>query len=119
MPIFAIFMFFLILSNFGFPGTINFVGEFLILVGAFEYSNTIVIFSSFAMILTLIYSLSFYSKIFFGSLQISFIRFYCECTRLEFYCLIIFCSLVIIFGLFPIFIFSYNISLYDIYNNII
>jgi NADH-quinone oxidoreductase subunit M len=118
MPIFAIFMFFLILSNFGFPGTINFVGEFLILVGAFQYSNVIVVFSSFAMILTLIYSLSFYSKIFFGCLQINFIRFYCECTRLEFFCLIIFCFLVLFFGLFPIFIFSFNISLYDLYNNI-
>jgi NADH-quinone oxidoreductase subunit M len=81
MPIFSIIVFFLILSNFGFPGTINFVGEFLILVGAFKFSNTIVIFSSFAMILTLIYSLSFYSKIFFGILQIKFIRYYSECTR--------------------------------------
>jgi len=119
MPIFSIFMFFLILSNFGFPGTINFVGEFLILVGAFKFSNTIVIFSSFAMILTLIYSLSFYSKIFFGSLQIKFIRYYAECNRLEFYCLILFFFLIIIFGLFPIFIFTYNISLYDIYQNLI
>ena len=119
MPIFSIIMFFLILSNFGFPGTINFVGEFLILVGAFKYSNTIIIFSNFAMILTLIYSLSFYSKIFFGSLQIKFIRFYSECTRLEFFCLILFFNLVILFGLFPICIFTYNISLYDIYQNII
>jgi len=119
MPIFSIIMFFLILSNFGFPGTINFVGEFLILVGAFKYSNTLIIFSSIGMILTLIYSLSFYSKIFFGTLQIKFIRFYSECTRLEFFCLILFFLFIIIFGLFPILIFTYNISLYDIYQNII
>jgi NADH:ubiquinone oxidoreductase subunit 4 (subunit M) len=119
MPIFAICVFLLILSNFGFPGTVNFVGEFLILVGAFSYSNVIIILSSFAMILTLIYSLSLYSKIFFGNLQIMFIRFYSEVTRLEFFCLIIFCSLVIILGLFPLFIFSYNFGLCDIYSNII
>jgi NADH-quinone oxidoreductase subunit M len=111
-------MFVLILSNFGFPGTINFVGEFLILVGAFEYSNVIVFLGNFAMILTLIYSLSFYSKIFFGSLQTMFVRFYCDCTRLEFFCLIIFFILVIFFGLFPMYIFTFNLGIYDLFINI-
>lgn len=35
MPIFSILYFLLLLSNFGFPGTFNFVGEFFILLGAF------------------------------------------------------------------------------------
>jgi NADH:ubiquinone oxidoreductase subunit 4 (subunit M) len=35
MPLFSIFYFFFILSNFGFPGTFNFVGEFLITLGGF------------------------------------------------------------------------------------
>lgn len=118
MPLFAICVFLLVLSNFGFPGTINFVGEFLILVGAFEYSNVIVFLGNFAMILTLIYSLSFYSKIFFGSLQIMFVRFYCDCTRLEFFCLIIFFILVIFFGLFPMFIFLFNLGITDLFINI-
>ena len=78
MPIFAILMFILILSNFGFPGTINFVGEFLILIGGFSYSNIIIFLSSFGMVLTLIYSLILYAKIFFGVLQINFIRFYSD-----------------------------------------
>lgn len=119
MPVFAICMFILILSNFGFPGTINFVGEFLILVGALSYSTVIVFLSTFGMILTLIYSLSLYSKIFFGNLQIYFIRFYSECTRLEFFILIIFCFLVIFLGLFPYYIFIFNINLYEIYSNFI
>jgi proton-translocating NADH-quinone oxidoreductase chain M len=66
MPIFAICMFILILSNFGFPGTINFVGEFLILVGTLSFSSVIVFLSTFGMVLTLIYSLLLYAKIFFG-----------------------------------------------------
>jgi NADH:ubiquinone oxidoreductase subunit 4 (subunit M) len=114
MPIFAILMFILILSNFGFPGTINFVGEFLILIGGFSYSNVIIFLSSFGMILTLIYSLVLYAKIFFGVLQINFIRFYSECTRLEFFSLIFFLFFVIFFGLFPYILFSYNNSLYEI-----
>jgi NADH:ubiquinone oxidoreductase subunit 4 (subunit M) len=114
MPIFSICMFILILSNFGFPGTINFVGEFFILVGAYEYSNVIIFLSTFGMILTLIYSLSLYGKIFFGKLEINFIRFYSEINRLEFFCLFIFCILVLIFGLLPYLIFNMNFGLYEI-----
>tara|TARA_R110001592_G_scaffold326921_1_gene607930 strand:- start:4892 stop:5290 length:399 start_codon:yes stop_codon:yes gene_type:complete len=33
MPIFSIFFFFFTLGNIGFPSTVNFVGEFLILIG--------------------------------------------------------------------------------------
>jgi NADH:ubiquinone oxidoreductase subunit 4 (subunit M) len=114
MPVFSILMFILILSNFGFPGTINFVGEFLILVGAFEYSNVVVFLSAFGMILTLIYSLSLYGKIFFGNINIKFIRYYSEINRLEFFCIIIFSILVIIFGLMPYLIFNLNFGLYEI-----
>jgi NADH:ubiquinone oxidoreductase subunit 4 (subunit M) len=114
MPIFSICMFILILSNFGFPGTINFVGEFFILVGAYAYSNVIIFLSTFGMILTLIYSLSLYGKIFFGKLEVNFIRFYAEVNRLEFFCLFIFCSLVLLFGLLPYLIFNVNFGLYEI-----
>ena len=64
MPLFSILFFFLILSNFGFPGTINFVGEFLILVGAFDFSTVLVILSSFGMVLSLVYSLFLYIEYF-------------------------------------------------------
>lgn len=101
MPIFSLLFFIFILSNFGFPGTFNFVGEFLILVGAFGFSNVIVFFSSFAMILSLIYSLFLYNRVFFGRLEEMFIRYFCDVIRLEFVVLIIFVCLVIIFGLFP------------------
>ena len=66
------------------------------------------------MILTLIYSLSLYGKIFFGKLEINFIRFYSEINRLEFFCLFIFCILVLIFGLLPYLIFNMNFGLYEI-----
>jgi NADH-quinone oxidoreductase subunit M len=65
MPVSATSYFFFILSNFGFPGTINFVGEFLIVLGCFLLSNSVVFLSSFGMILSLIYSMLFFNKIFF------------------------------------------------------
>lgn len=94
MPVYSIIYFIFILSNFGFPGTMNFVGEFLILSGALEYSNIMVSLSTFAMVPSLIYSLFLYNRLFFGSLQELFIRYYCDCTRLEFFIL---SSLVILF----------------------
>jgi proton-translocating NADH-quinone oxidoreductase chain M len=114
MPLFAICMFILILSNFGFPGTINFVGEFFIIAGALSYTNVLVFFSSFALVITLIYCITLYNKIFFGKFEITFIRFYSELNRLEFYCLFIFCILVLFFGLFPEYILKFNLGLYEI-----
>lgn len=69
MPLFAIIYFIFVLSNFGFPGTFNFVGEFLILVSGMEYNNVIIFLCSFGMILSVIYSLFFFGKIFFVLFQ--------------------------------------------------
>lgn len=101
MPVFALLFLICILSNFGFPGTVNFVGEFYISIGGFLFSNVIVGMAAFGMVLSLVYSLLLYNRIFFGVLQESFIRFYVDCIRLEFIILGVFVSLIIIFGLFP------------------
>jgi proton-translocating NADH-quinone oxidoreductase chain M len=104
MPVFSILYLVFFLSNFGFPGTSNFVGEFLILVGAIDFSNVLVFLSSFGIILSLIYSLFLYNRIFFGPLQKMFIRYYCDCSRLEFVVLVIFVVFVFLMGLFPGFV---------------
>jgi NADH-quinone oxidoreductase subunit M len=117
MPVFAISMFLLILSNFGFPGTVNFVGEFFIILGAFAYSNVLVFLCSFALVVTLIYCITLYNKIFFGDFKITFIRYYSELTRLEFFILLIFCFLVIVLGLLPECVLSVNLGLYEIGGN--
>jgi NADH:ubiquinone oxidoreductase subunit 4 (subunit M) len=41
MPLLSVILFLICLANFGFPGTFNFVGEFLILAGMFESSIVI------------------------------------------------------------------------------
>ena len=46
MPIFSVLYFIFILANFGFPGTFNFVGEFLILLGGLNLSSTFIVFST-------------------------------------------------------------------------
>jgi NADH:ubiquinone oxidoreductase subunit 4 (subunit M) len=120
MPIFAIIYFIYILSNFGFPGTFNFIGEFLLTYGILQYSSLIVFLSTFSLILTLLYSLFLYNRIFFGNIKIFFIKYYTDITRLEFFFLFIFLFLILYFGIFPyiifdnIYYFSYKLKFYII-----
>ena len=106
MPIYSIILFICILSNFGFPGTLNFVGEILIIYGGLFVSNLTILFCTFSLIITLVYSFFLYNKIIFGTININFFRFFSEITRLEFYIFIIFIFFLIIFGIFPNFIFK-------------
>ena len=112
MPVFSIFYFIFVLSNFGFPGTINFVGEFTILVSGLNLSNVIVLFFSWGLILSLFYSLLFYNRVFLGFFSSSFIRFYSDCIRLEFLILFILCLLVLFCGFYPNIFF--NLSLFSL-----
>jgi len=102
MPFFSTLYFFFILSNFGFPGTINFVGEFLIIVGGFVANGTFMVFVSFSLIFSLVYSLFFFTRVFFGSFSV-FFRFYSDNTRLEF------------FVLFPLFFFICFFWIFSLY----
>jgi NADH-ubiquinone oxidoreductase chain 4 len=56
MPLFSFFFFVYTLTNVGFPGTCNFVGEILILIGIFDTNSIIMIFSAFSGVLTVSYS---------------------------------------------------------------
>ena len=101
MPLLAGLIFVCILSNFGFPGTINFVGEFLILLAGVNIDSFFIICSFFGLILTLIYSLFLYNRIFFGKINFLFFKFYSDIIRLEFILLLFFVLNIIIFGFFP------------------
>lgn len=101
MPLYSILLFVCVISNFGFPGTLNFVGETLIILSGLSISNITILFSILSLILTLVYSLFFYNKIIFGKININFFRFFSELTRLEFVIFLTFILSLIIFGIFP------------------
>ncbi|MCX8012036.1 MAG: NADH-quinone oxidoreductase subunit M, partial [Desulfobacterota bacterium] len=69
MPIYATFFMIVTLSSIGLPGLNGFVGEFLILLGAFRSSVTSVIFVVFAatgVILAAVYMLWMFQRVMFG-----------------------------------------------------
>ena len=104
MPIFSIFFFIFILTNFSFPGTCNFIGEFLILIG-FSNSNLFVtFFIAFSSILTVGYSILLFNKVIFSSIKLNYIKFYIDLQSWELDILFYLTFLTIFFGIKPIYI---------------
>jgi proton-translocating NADH-quinone oxidoreductase chain M len=110
MPIWVTCFFIFILGNFGFPGTINFVGEFIIFLGSFLFNNFIIICIIYGLFLTLIYSLFLFNRLVYGNLKLEFIRFFSDLTRREFYIIFIFIIFIIYFGIFPNLLFDYSFN---------
>jgi len=72
MPIFCVLMFVFILTNIGFPGSINFISEVLCLSGVLQYNfSYILFFLFFGLLINTIYNFWFFNKIFFGVLKIN------------------------------------------------
>jgi NADH-quinone oxidoreductase subunit M len=68
MPAYAVVFMVFTMASIGLPGTSGFVGEFLVLVGAFHVSLWLALFASFGMILGAGYMLYLYRRVVFGAL---------------------------------------------------
>lgn len=68
MPVFAATFMVILLSSIGLPGLNGFVGEFLILQGTFLSSTTSAAFAALTMILSAVYMLWMYQRVFMGTI---------------------------------------------------
>ena len=118
MPIYAtVFMIFM-LGSVGLPGTSGFVGEFLVIVGAFQYSSIIVIGAASGIILSAIYMLYLYKRIIFGVIDNEKLNKILDLNQREKIILIPLAIAVIIIGISPnIFIDPMRLSLDLIISN--
>lgn len=66
MPMFAAFFLIVSLSSIGLPGLNGFVGEFLVLLGAFQTISTFAIIGALGVILAAVYMLWMYQRVMFG-----------------------------------------------------
>jgi NADH-quinone oxidoreductase subunit M len=66
MPVFAAFFMLFAMSNVGLPGTAGFVGEFMIIMSAFQTHFWVAAFASLTLILSSSYTLWMYKRVFFG-----------------------------------------------------
>ena len=101
MPIYAtVFMIFM-LGSVGLPGTSGFIGEFLVIVGAFKYSSIVVIGSATGIVLSAIYMLYLYKRIIFGEMSNEKLSEILDLNNREKITLIPLAIAVIFIGIFP------------------
>ncbi len=68
MPVYAFVFMLFTMASIGLPGTSGFVGEFLVLVGAFQVSIWLALLGSFGMVLGAAYMLYLYRRVIFGKI---------------------------------------------------
>ena len=101
MPIYAtVFMIFM-LGSVGLPGTSGFIGEFLVIVGAFQYSSLVVIGAASGIVLSAVYMLYLYKRIIFGVIENKKLNEILDLNTREKIILIPLAIVVIIIGILP------------------
>lgn len=102
MPIYALTFMIFMLASVGLPGMSGFVGEFLVLVGAFQVNTWVALLAASAMILGAAYMLYMYRRIIFGALTKADLKAILDMNRRE---ALIFAPLVILvfwMGIYPV-----------------
>lgn len=101
MPLFSTMLLILVLANMSFPGTFNFIGEVLIFFGLIFVNFFVCIFSGITMVLSAAYSLFFYTNTMLGSINHTFIKFFSDVSRREFYMIGSLVFFTLLLGIFP------------------
>ena len=101
MPLFIGFFMFFTMANIAFPLTANFVGEFLILVGAFQVNTTVAFLGATGMVLGGGYSLWLYNRIAFGNLKVQYIKSFSDVNREEAFIQTVLLVGTLIMGIYP------------------
>jgi proton-translocating NADH-quinone oxidoreductase chain M len=109
MPIFSIITLILILANIGFPLTLNFIAEFLSILTAFSFSKVAGVLSCIGALMSTIYALYFYNRIYFGTLS-NHLKYSREMLEFEFQAFLPLVFITIFLGLFPNIILEFMIS---------
>nr|AND50358.1 NADH dehydrogenase subunit 4 [Flatbergium sericeum] len=101
MPMFSTIFLFFTLANMSLPGTSSFIGEFLILVGAFQRNSLVATLAALGMILGAAYSLWLYNRVIFGNFKPKFLQKFSDLNRREVLIFLPFIVGIIWMGVYP------------------
>jgi NADH-quinone oxidoreductase subunit M len=101
MPIFAGFAVFFAMANAGLPGTSGFVGEFMVILAAFQANFWFAFLAATTLILGAAYTLWMIKRVFFGEVANDNVAELSDVNRREFWMLASLASIVLIMGLWP------------------
>jgi NADH-quinone oxidoreductase subunit M len=101
MPSYATFFMIIMLSAIGLPGLNGFVGEFLVLVGAFKARMVYAVLAAGGIVLSAIYMLWMYQRVMHGPLDKDENRVLTDLTAREWAILVPIALLVVAIGVYP------------------
>ena len=101
MPIYAFTFMVFTLANVGLPGTSGFVGEILVLIGAFQVNTWVAALSTTGIVLSAAYALWLYRRIMFGEIIRNDLREILDMNRREVLVFAPLIATVILFGIYP------------------
>lgn len=108
LPLFSWFLIVISLANIGFPGTSNFIAEFLLLTALIQSTPFLLIPVLFGMFLSTGSTLLLLLRVLFGHVKTSYITTgFCDLSKLEIFVLSNLVFLLIFFGFKDIFMFYY------------
>lgn len=101
MPIYAVIFLLFTMGNISLPGTSSFIGEFLVLIGAFNNSTVTAFLATTGIIFGAGYSLWLYNRVAFGNLRTTYIKEFSDVNRREFAVFAPFILLTLLMGIYP------------------
>ena len=101
MPKYSVVLMVFTLGAIGLPGTSGFIGEFLILVGAFKKSFLVATIASLGVILAAAYMLWLYKRIIFGEILKNELKKMVDLNKAEIFILSSLVFPIIFFGFYP------------------
>jgi proton-translocating NADH-quinone oxidoreductase chain M len=115
MPVFSLFFIIFTLANFGFPGTSSFIGEFLVIFGAFDVSSLLAYITNISMLSSTCYMLWLMNRVLFGPVKLNKTFMAFDLTYKEIFMFLPFIFFVFFFGFYPnIFIEKYEFFIYNL-----
>jgi len=101
MPLFTIIFLIFTMANIALPGTSSFVGELLILTGAYKTNTTITFIGATGMILGGGYSLWLFNRVVYGNLKTQYLSAFCDVEKREFFIFLPLLLGTLIMGVYP------------------
>jgi proton-translocating NADH-quinone oxidoreductase chain M len=101
MPLFALLFVFFTMANMSLPGTSSFIGEFLVLTGAYENNSFVTFMAATGMVLGAAYALWLCNRLLYGVVKPHFITTFSDISRREFFMLFPFILGILWMGVYP------------------
>ena len=101
MPVFAAFAVFFAMANAGLPGTSGFVGEFMVILAAFQANFWFAFLAATTLILGAAYTLWMVKRVFFGEVANDEVKALTDINRREFWMLASLAVIVLLLGVWP------------------